>query len=154
MRAWWRVVLVLLAVSSSPHAVAAQARPSGSDAVETLQIRPNIYVIAGAGGNVVAHVGEEGVILVDTGSAAMADQVVAAVRKITSAPIRLIINTSADPDHIGANERLAREGYSLSATGPGQVVGILSAPRPGSRRRFRSRSGPPKRTSRESSRCT
>jgi glyoxylase-like metal-dependent hydrolase (beta-lactamase superfamily II) len=128
VRASWRIVLVLLAASSSPHVLGAQARPPASDTVETLQVRPNIYVIAGAGGNVVAHLGEEGVILVDSGSAAMAEQVVAALRKITIAPIRLIINTSADPDHIGANERLAREGFSLAANAfnPGQIAGILA----------------------------
>ena len=129
MRASWRVVLVLLAVSSSPHVLGAQARPPGGNAVESLQIRPNVYVIVGAGGNVVVHLGEEGAVLVDSGSAAMADQVVAAVRKITNAPIRLIINTSADPDHIGANERVAREGFNLNSNAfnsGGQAAGILA----------------------------
>src|SRR5688572_6021212 len=94
-------ILTILAVSHSPQPLDAQVRPPAGDTVETIQIRPGVHVIFGAGSNVVAHVGEEGVILVDAGSESMADRVLAEVRKITSAPIRLIINTSADPDHIG-----------------------------------------------------
>src|SRR5687768_15591331 len=94
--------------------MSAQSRPAGSAALETIQIRPNVYVIFGAGSNVVMHVGEDGLILVDSGSAAMADQVLAEIRKVTPDPIRLIINTSADADHVGGNERIAREGDTIN----------------------------------------
>jgi cyclase len=114
-RAWLIVLAVMLAASQPSQAQVAQPRPSGgAAAVETIQIRPTVYVIFGAGGNVVMHVGEDGVILVDSGSAAMADQVLAEVRKVTTSPIRLIINTSADADHLGGNERIAREGVNLN----------------------------------------
>src|SRR5258705_8291879 len=49
-------------------------------ALETIQIRPNVYVIFGAGGNVTGHVGEDGVILVDSGASAMADARLNAVK--------------------------------------------------------------------------
>ena len=105
---------VILGASHSSRGLDAQVRPSAGEAIETIQIGPNVYVIFGAGGNIVMHVGAEGVILVDAGSAAMADQVIAEVRKITSDPIRLIINTSADADHVGGNERIARAGVNLN----------------------------------------
>jgi cyclase len=114
-RATWHVVLVMIvAASHSPDFLHAQVRPSGGDAIESLQIRPKVYVIFGAGSNVVMHVGEDGVILVDSGTGEMADRVLAEVRKITTVPIRLIINTSADRDHIGGNERIARAGVNLN----------------------------------------
>src|SRR5687767_11617463 len=75
------------------------------------------------------HLGQEGAILVDSGSTAMADQVVAEIRKITRDPIRLIINTSADPDHIGGNERIAREGSNLNPNAfnaGAQAAGVLA----------------------------
>jgi cyclase len=105
---------VVLGASHSPQGLDAQVSSPAGDAVETIQLKPNVYVIFGAGSNVVMHVGAEGVILVDAGSEAMADRVIAEVRKITSDPIRLIINTSADPDHIGGNERIARAGVNLN----------------------------------------
>ncbi len=102
---------LVLAASPWAHSLIAQ-QPAG--ALETLEIRPNVYVIFGAGSNITAHVGEDGVILVDSGSAAMAEQVVAAVEAITDRPIRLIINTSADADHVGGNEVVSAVGMEIN----------------------------------------
>lgn len=107
------MLVMVLGASQSPEGQGAQARPS-SPALETIQIRPGVYVIFGAGGNVVMHAGEDGVILVDSGSAAMADRVLAEIRKVTRDPIRLIINTSADADHVGGNERIAADGATIN----------------------------------------
>ena len=96
--------------------VAVQAQNGDLDVV---QLRPNFYVIGGAGGNVVVQLGPEGVILVDSGSTERADQVLAAIRRLTDLPIRYIINTSMDADHTGGNEKLARAGLSIL---PGAVV--------------------------------
>src|SRR3954464_12486063 len=98
--------LLFSSLASPSHAqqrppAARAAAPAPGAALETIQIRPNIYVIFGAGANITAQVGEDGVVLVDSGSAARAEQVVAAVRAFTPKPIRLIVNTSADPDHVG-----------------------------------------------------
>jgi glyoxylase-like metal-dependent hydrolase (beta-lactamase superfamily II) len=94
--------------------VVAQQRASGAAPLETIQIRPNVFVIFGAGSNVTVHVGEDGVLLVDSGSAPMAAQVVAAVKAITDRPIRLIVNTSADADHVGGNETVSAAGVQLN----------------------------------------
>ena len=60
------------------------------------------------------HVGEDGVILVDSGSTRCGGQVVAAVKAISSQPIRLIINTSADMDHVGGNEVVGAAGLEVN----------------------------------------
>lgn len=88
-------------------------RPYETVAFETLRIRPNVYVVFGAGANVTAHVGEDGIVVVDTGSAAMADKVLDVVRRLSPGPIRYIINTSAGADHVGGNAVLASAGRSL-----------------------------------------
>jgi cyclase len=93
-------------------------RAAASD-VEVVQLRPNVYVIGGAGGNIVVQIGPEGVILVDSGSTAMADEVLAAIRRLTPLPIRYIINTSMDADHVGGNEVLSKAGLSIL---PGAVA--------------------------------
>ena len=109
----WLVALALVLGGSSAHGLLAQSRPAPPAALETIQIRPNVYVIFGAGANVAVHVGEDGVILVDSGSAAAADKLLASVKAITSQPIRMIINTSADADHVGGNEVLASAGAAM-----------------------------------------
>src|SRR5262245_66214562 len=70
--------------------VLAQQRTYENGPFETIQIRPNVYVIFGAGANVTVHVGEDGVILVDTGSAAKAGTVLEGVGAISHATIRFI----------------------------------------------------------------
>src|SRR5687768_13575098 len=92
--AWVIAVLLVIGGGFWASRPAAQQRAAGPAPLETIQIRPNVFVIFGAGGNVTAHVGEDGIILVDSGSAAMGAQVVAAVRAISDRPLRLIINTS------------------------------------------------------------
>jgi glyoxylase-like metal-dependent hydrolase (beta-lactamase superfamily II) len=92
----------------------AQQKPAPAQALETIQIRPNVFVIFGAGSNITAHVGEDGIILVDSGSAAMADAVVRAVKVLSPQPIRLIVNTSADADHVGGNATVSAAGMQLN----------------------------------------
>jgi glyoxylase-like metal-dependent hydrolase (beta-lactamase superfamily II) len=77
-------------------------------------------MIAGAGANIGVQVGEDGVVVVDAGTAANADAVVAAIKKISAQPIRYIIDTSADPDHVGGNETLSKAGQTLF-TAPGSI---------------------------------
>ena len=60
------------------------------------------------------HVGEDGVILVDSGSAAMADAARCGGQGITRRPIRMIINTSADADHVGGNDRWAPRASTIN----------------------------------------
>ena len=97
----------------------AVAAPEKSGGLEVVQLRPNFYVIGGAGGNIVVQTGPDGVILVDSGSTAMADEVLAAIRRLTPLPIRYIINTSMDADHVGGNDKLTRAGLSIL---PGAVA--------------------------------
>ncbi len=111
--AWSVALAAVAAIGTWMPGAAAQQPPGGG--VEVVQIRPNFYVIGGAGGNIVAQVGAEGVILVDSGSTAMADQVLAAVRTITPLPIRYIINTGAQADHVGGNARLSQAGVTILA---------------------------------------
>jgi cyclase len=108
---------IILVVGSGPQRALAQQ--AEGDPLTLVQLRPNFYVIAGAGGNIVMQVGPEGVILVDSGSAAMSDKVLATIRTVTPLPIRYIINTSMDADHVGGNDKLARAGLSIL---PGAVA--------------------------------
>jgi cyclase len=91
--------------------------------IEVLQVRPNFYMIAEAGGNIAFQVGEDGVVVVDSGSASSADAVVAAIRKVTTRPIRYVIDTGADADHVGGNATIAKAGQTLFTQGGGVGLG-------------------------------
>ncbi|CAN0372054.1 unnamed protein product, partial [Discosporangium mesarthrocarpum] len=77
----------------------------------------NVYMIQrpGGGGNIGAFVGPEGVLLVDSLFAPLADKVVAAVATVTDQEIRFLINTHIHIDHVGGNEQLADQGVLIFA---------------------------------------
>jgi glyoxylase-like metal-dependent hydrolase (beta-lactamase superfamily II) len=80
--------------------------------LEVLRVLGTIHVIAGAGGNVVVQPGPHGVFLVDTGSAGRSAALLGAVDTIADGMVRYIVNTTADEDHYGGNEAVARAGWS------------------------------------------
>jgi cyclase len=107
------VVLCVVGIEGVPrNAVQQRAAFGDSYDVEILRIRPNFYMIAGAGANVAVQVGVDGVVLVDTGLRDKFDDVMSAIRTITPAPIRFIVNTSADADHVGSNDRFLQDGQA------------------------------------------
>jgi len=140
-------------VQPSKLARAPMIQPPPPGEIEVLPVRGNIYVLFGAGANIVASVGGDGVLLVDAGSAAMSDKVLAALadvqrdwvrrnepkalgwgaetrssvadRHITAPPkpIRYIVNTSATVDHVGGNEKLRNVGRTFTG---GNVAGNIA----------------------------
>jgi cyclase len=92
--------------------------------VHILHVQGNVYMLVGAGGNITVQAGDDGVLVVDTGVTRMSDKVLAAIKSISDKPIRYIINTSADSDHTGGNEPIAKAGSTIAG---GNVVGDIGA---------------------------
>ena len=90
--------------------------------VEVLPVQGNIYMLAGAGGNITLQVGDNGVLVVDTGLAPASDKVIAEIRKLSRKPLRYVVNTSVHADHTGGNEAFSKEG------GTSTVVNIVNTP--------------------------
>jgi glyoxylase-like metal-dependent hydrolase (beta-lactamase superfamily II) len=122
-----------------------------SPGIHVLPVRGNVYMLLGAGANITVSVGRDGVLMVDAGRAQMSDQVLAAIRKLQddldlrdrplgsgaetrssvasrnteapAKPIRYIIDTSADPDHAGGNEKIRSAGRTFTG---GNVAGNIA----------------------------
>jgi glyoxylase-like metal-dependent hydrolase (beta-lactamase superfamily II) len=77
--------------------------------IQLLRVQGNVHLLAGAGGNVVVQVGESGSLLVDSKSAASTQRIMDEVKRVAVSPkpVRYLLNTSADADHIGGNQNLA-----------------------------------------------
>ncbi len=98
-----------------------------SGGLRLLPVQGQVYVLMGAGSNITLQVRnertEDGVLLVDAGSPESSAAVLAAIQQITSAPIRLIINTSADRHHTGGNIVLGQSGAKLATNSAGNNNG-------------------------------
>jgi len=90
--------------------------------VHVFPVQGDVSMIVGPGGNITVQVGKEGLVVVDTQTAAAAPQVMAAIRKLSDNPIVWVINTSLDPDHIGGNEALLKLGGSNEASLRARVI--------------------------------
>jgi glyoxylase-like metal-dependent hydrolase (beta-lactamase superfamily II) len=87
--------------------------------IQVVHVQGNVHLLVGAGGNIVVQAGDEGVLVIDTGSGARGADVLAAIRTISDKPIRIVLNTHVHPDHTGANEAIAAAGKALSGNAPG-----------------------------------
>jgi glyoxylase-like metal-dependent hydrolase (beta-lactamase superfamily II) len=119
-------ILSLGSVCVTFAAGGAQSTPAAASAIETVQVRPNVYMLAGGGGNVVVQLGSDGAMVVDAGAAGSAEALLAAIRRLTDKPIRYIINTSADADHVGGNAALSKAGRSIFQIGSNLAVAMTN----------------------------
>ena len=88
--------------------------------VGILHVQGSVYLIYGAGANIAMQVGEQGVVLVDSGIAAKSEEVRKAIRTVSQRPIMLIVDTAFDRDHTGGNGNLAKDGFFFFAS-PNEV---------------------------------
>jgi cyclase len=98
-----------------------QAQSPNDGEVRVLPVQGSVYMLVGTGGNIAVQIGDEGVLVVDTGVASMSDKILAAIKKLSDKPIRYIINTNFDPDHTGGNEAISKAG-STTRGGPADVL--------------------------------
>src|SRR6476660_2470204 len=83
--------------------------------IKTTDLGRGVYLRGWQGGDSLILVGDDGVLLVDTAVAPMGDKIKAAIARVSSKPIRVIVNTHAHADHFGANEALAKGGATIVA---------------------------------------
>ncbi|PYS35326.1 MAG: hypothetical protein DMG14_27230 [Acidobacteria bacterium] len=98
-----------------------QPQPAAQGEIKIFHVQGNVYMLVGAGANVAVQIGDEGVVVVDTGAAQMREKVLAAMRQLSTKPIRWIINTHADPDHTGGNETISQAGTTVNGN-PAAIV--------------------------------
>jgi len=111
-------------------AISASARAQGPDysKIEIIveKIAPNLFMLSGsagadpghqdaAGGRIGVLAGPDGIFMVDAQYAQLTDKVLAAIKQISTAPIRFMANTHIHIDHTGGNANFARMGVTIFA---------------------------------------
>ncbi len=98
MRRLWVAVLLLLSTLAF-----AQDEDLSKVQMKVTRVAGNIYMLEGAGGNIGASVGEDGIVIVDDQYAPLAEKIQAALKNISDKPVRFVINTHYHNDHTGSN---------------------------------------------------
>src|SRR5262245_37149751 len=89
--------------------------------IRIVHVSGGVYMLVGGGANIVVQVGNEGVLVVDTGAANMTDKILAAIRELSKKEIRWVVNTTLDPDHVGGNERISNAGRTVNGN-PAAII--------------------------------
>jgi glyoxylase-like metal-dependent hydrolase (beta-lactamase superfamily II) len=91
--------------------------------VKAIHVQGNVHMIVGAGANIAVQVGEDGVLVVDTGNAGTSDKVLAAIKELAPGKeIRWVINTGMEQSHTGGNEAISKAGRTVN----GNIAAIVS----------------------------
>src|ERR1700758_565178 len=85
--------------------------------IKVTKVSGNIYMLQGAGGNIAASIGEDGIVIVDDQFAPLADKIQASLKSlgITDKPVRFVINTHYHGDHTGGNAPFSNTGSTVIA---------------------------------------
>jgi cyclase len=134
---------LLAGLIAAALAASASAQEMDFNKVEiiTQQLGPNVYMLTGssgldpshedaAGGRVGVLAGPDGILMIDSQYAQLTDKVLAAVRRISSGPIRYLVNTHIHRDHTAGNAFFAKQGAVIFAREELRegMVGLSKAP--------------------------
>ena len=110
----------LCAQQQATRAAAAAPRAAASSAdtaqVQAYHVQGKVWIFHSGDVNAAVQIGDQGVLVVDTLGEKYADAMIAEIHRLApKKPIRYIVNTSADADHVGGNEKVAKAGESIIA---------------------------------------
>src|SRR3954463_2314341 len=83
--------------------VFAQSQDFSKVEMKVQKVAGSVYMIEGAGGNIGASVGDDGIVIVDDEFLPLADKIEAALKGITDKPVKVVLNTHWHGDHTGGN---------------------------------------------------
>lgn len=105
--------IAMLAVAVAAPVFAQAQQDFSQVQIVTTKIGDTLYALDGQGGRMGVQVGPNGIFLVDSQFAPLGDKLVAAIRQISPAPIRFLVNTHVHGDHTGGNENFAKLGATI-----------------------------------------
>jgi cyclase len=107
------VSIALLVLYAAP--VSAQDQDFSKVEVKTVPVAGSVSMLQGSGGNIAVLVGSDGVLVVDDEYAPLVPKILAAIGKLSSKPVRFVVNTHFHDDHTGGNASLGAEGAVIVA---------------------------------------
>jgi len=99
------------------NAVSAQMQDLSKVEIQSKRLAPNLYLLQGDGGNIVALTGPDGVLMVDDEFGALADKLRGTLQQLgAKLPVHFVINTHYHFDHTDGNLAFGQAGAIIIAT--------------------------------------
>ena len=106
--------LAVMAIAAIPLLASAQQDFSKVE-IKTTTLRDGTHMLTGAGGNMVASSGADGVFLIDDQYAPLSEKIRTALAALSDKPLRFVVNTHWHGDHTGGNEAVGKAGAVIVA---------------------------------------
>jgi cyclase len=116
-------LLAALVLAAASAVAGAPPPPDPAEKPKLIKLREDVYTIENAnanldelrafGGNVTAYLTDEGVVLVDSKTESMHDDIVAKIRTLTDKPVRYVILTHNHGDHAAGAPAMAAMGATV-----------------------------------------
>jgi cyclase len=97
------IVLGLILIGGTAGIGAMASQEEDPRVVEVEQLRDNLFVLRGGGGNTAVFVQADGVTVVDTKNPGWGQPILDAIRRLTDKPVTMIVNTHTHGDHVSGN---------------------------------------------------
>jgi len=104
-------ILVLSILSLSGWSLA----QTGTNLTGVKRIAEDIYLLTEYGCNILVMVGDDGLLVIDTGDKDSASKSDSVIHSISNLPIKFVLNTHLHFDHVGGNMKLSEDGAVIIA---------------------------------------
>jgi cyclase len=81
--------------------------------IQTQKLADTVYMLTGSGGNIGLSVGDDGIVMIDDQFALLTPKIQEAIAKLSTKPVRFLINTHWHFDHTGGNENFGKAGATI-----------------------------------------
>lgn len=116
-KVWVAIFLIAsLSANSFAHVTLLKNYNHQQEVFKTEKVAGNVYVLYGRGGNIGVSNGADGLMIIDTQFAEVADKIKAELAKLGSDKPRFVFNTHWHGDHTGGNEIFGKDSIILAHT--------------------------------------
>ena len=110
-----RASQLLAGIAVAAASAWAQGQDFSKVEIKTNKITNNFYTLDGSGGTIGVLTGPDGAFMVDSQFAPLSDKIMAAIKQISTTPIRFMVNTHVHGDHTGGDENFGKAGVTIFA---------------------------------------
>lgn len=110
-----KTIVQLLIILNFIFTATVKAQNLDDVTIEITKLSDQVYMLAGAGGNIGVSVGDDGVFVIDDEYAPLTSKIESAIKSLTDKDLKFLVNTHHHGDHTGGNANMQKLGATIIA---------------------------------------